>query len=121
MKIQQFSLSESRSFEIQTWVKSQSWIFVLPLLFLVWMYLFYPFRNILWRDHDEGINLVKAQMFMRGYPLYSDIWNDQPPAFTYLLAGEFHFFGMKANNARILVLLLACLLDRFLLPLFFVA
>ena len=59
-------------------------------------------------DHDEGINLVKAQMFMRGYPLYSEIWNDQPPAFTYMLAGDFHFFGMKANNGRILVLLLAC-------------
>ena len=63
---------------------------------------------MVWMDFDEGIDLVKTQMFLRGYPLYSQIWDDQPPAFTYMLAGDFQLFGMNTNNGRLLVLLLAC-------------
>ena len=59
-------------------------------------------------DLDEGINLVKAQMVLRDYPLYSQVWSDQPPFLTYLLAVILHFFGMEASVGRVLVLLLAC-------------
>ena len=90
------------------WGKEHWWQIVVPGLFFVWMYLFYPFRNIFMMDPDEGINLVKAQMLLRGFSLYVDIWNDQPPLFTYFLAGLFRIFGLRVNLARVFILLLAC-------------
>lgn len=72
------------------------------------MFLFFPFRNVFWMDHDEGINLVKAQLVLRGYGLYTDIWSDQPPLFTYLLAVAFRFFGQRVNVGRALVLVMTC-------------
>ena len=105
---QQVSISKIKRFKNTIWGKPQFWILLLPLIYFAGMYLFYPYRNMVWMDFDEGINLVKAQMLMHGYPLYSQIWNDQLPAFTYMLAGDFHFFGMNTNNGRFLVLLLAC-------------
>ena len=40
-----------------------------------------PFEH----DRDEGVNLIKAQLMARGHALYSDIWSDQPPVFSYIL------------------------------------
>jgi 4-amino-4-deoxy-L-arabinose transferase-like glycosyltransferase len=105
---QQFSISKINRFKNNIWGKPQFWILLLPLIYFAGMYLFYPYRNMVWMDFDEGIDLAKTQMFLRGYPLYSQIWDDQPPAFTYMLAGDFQLFGMKTNHGRFLVLLLAC-------------
>lgn len=35
---------------------------------------------------DEGYNLVKADLVRRGFALYRQIWSDQAPLFTWLLA-----------------------------------
>jgi hypothetical protein len=35
---------------------------------------------------DEGINLVKAQLSSLGHPLYREIYSDQGPLFTWILA-----------------------------------
>src|SRR5688572_21078614 len=35
---------------------------------------------------DEGINLLKAFMVERGHPLYEQVYSDQAPAYTWLLA-----------------------------------
>lgn len=80
----------------------------LPVLYFLLMYFFFPFRDAFWMDFDEGINLVKAQMLLRGYSLYSEIWSDQPPLLTYVLALVFRIFGMEASVGRILVLVLSC-------------
>jgi len=90
------------------WAKNLWWQILVPGLYFVLMYLFYPFRNVFWMDHDEGINLIKAQMVTKGFLLYKDIWNDQPPLFTYLLVGFFRLFGSRVNVGRVFVLLLAC-------------
>lgn len=42
--------------------------------------------------------------------MYDQIWSDQPPIFTYLLAGLFRITGPTVNPARFLVLLLSLLL-----------
>ncbi len=61
-------------------------------------------------DTDEGLNLIKAMLVGRGYSLYSQIWSDQPPVFTYLLAGWFKLMGPSVTAARVLVLGFSCLL-----------
>lgn len=53
---------------------------------------------------------MKAMLVEKGYPLYSEIWSDQPPLFTYLLAASFHFFGFKVGVGRFVVLALSCIL-----------
>ena len=90
------------------WLRESGWQIAVPVLYFAGMVLFYPFRNAFWMDLDEGINLVKAQMLLRGFGLYTEIWNDQPPLLTYLLAGVMRFLGPRANAGRLLVLLLAC-------------
>jgi len=77
----------------------------LPLAFLGVMLLFYPFRFVFEFDTDEGINAIKAFLSLRGFRLYSEIWNDQPPLFTLLLAFWLRLFGLRVVAGRALVLL----------------
>jgi hypothetical protein len=37
-------------------------------------------------DHDEGLNMMKARLVADGVPLYTAIWSDQPPIYTWYLA-----------------------------------
>jgi 4-amino-4-deoxy-L-arabinose transferase-like glycosyltransferase len=55
-------------------------------------------------DTDEGINLMKALLYSRGFSLYGDIWNDQPPLFTVLLSLWFKLVGSSIVGGRLLVL-----------------
>jgi hypothetical protein len=51
---------------------------------------------------DEGYELMKAFLVSRGHPLYHEIWNDQPPLHTELVAFLFQVFGPSAYVARLL-------------------
>ena len=82
----------------------RSWI-VLPLAFFAVMVLFYSFRFVFEFDRDEGVNAIKALLVLRGFRLYGEIWNDQPPVFTLLLAQWFRIFGLRVAAGRVLVLL----------------
>lgn len=59
---------------------------------------------------DEGFNLAKAALVADGHRLYTEIWSDQPPLFTWLLRAVFGVFGEDVLVGRLLVLALACLL-----------
>jgi hypothetical protein len=61
-------------------------------------------------DYDEGINLMKALLQMRGYNLYGDVWNDQPPLMTATLSTLFSWVGVNVAAARVVVMLLSALL-----------
>ena len=61
-------------------------------------------------DPDEGTNLVKTKLYLEGYSLYQQIWSDQPPFFTVLLALWFKIFGPSAYSGRILVLIFSIIL-----------
>ncbi len=74
------------------------------------MFLFYPYRGIFQADSDEGINLIKAMLVEDGYPLFSQVWSDQPPVFTLVLAQVFKQAQNDLLAARTLVLLSASLL-----------
>jgi hypothetical protein len=81
----------------------------LPILaavaFLVAVLVLHPFRTYFEFDPDEGNNVIKALMLSRGHALYTEIWNDQAPLFTYALTWWFAMFGATVNAGRILVLL----------------
>lgn len=80
---------------------------MVPLVIFSLIYYFYPFRDRFEFNPDEGINAMKGLLLVRGYPLYSEIWSDQPPLFTYLAAATIRAFGHDINSLRILVLLLS--------------
>jgi hypothetical protein len=76
----------------------------LALTFVAVMILFFPFRYRFEFDHDEGVNLIKAMMTIKGYSLYSQIWSDQPPIFNAVLTPWLSLIGIKVNAGRLLVL-----------------
>ncbi len=53
---------------------------------------------------DEGLALMAGMLMERGYLLYSQIWNDQPPLFFYLVANLFPVFGFDVGLYRLAVL-----------------
>jgi 4-amino-4-deoxy-L-arabinose transferase-like glycosyltransferase len=50
---------------------------------------------------DEEYELTKAFLVHKGHDLYRQIWNDQPPLHTILLARAFSAFGVSALVARV--------------------
>ena len=89
----------------------KTWLHILlPLLFfLVCNALIYSLDCFEF-DPDEGINLIKAFLVNRGYLLYRDIWNDQPPLLTYILSISFSVFEPNVNFARSIISLFSALL-----------
>jgi hypothetical protein len=77
---------------------------LLPSLFLVGMLLWFPFRYVFEFNTDEGVNLIKAMMTLKGFKLYSDVWSDQPPVLTSILGALFRLVGLKVNAGRLLIL-----------------
>lgn len=41
---------------------------------------------------DEGMEMMKACLLVKGHPLYREIWSDQPPLFTWLIAAVLGLF-----------------------------
>ena len=56
------------------------------LLSFAWIVSMSPWLDVFQIDPDEGLNLGKAALVAAGYSPYGDIWNDQGPVLTYLLA-----------------------------------
>lgn len=77
---------------------------LVPAAFVLFVLYIMPVREAFEFDADEGINLMKASLYGDGYKLYSQIWSDQPPLFTALLAGLFDVTGPSVLAARLLVL-----------------
>lgn len=82
----------------------------IALVFLVFTFSYYPFREKLQFDTDEGLNLMRSMLVALGHPLYSEISSDQPPLFNQLLALVFRVAGFEVNPARFFVLLFSTLI-----------
>src|SRR5262245_21097781 len=82
---------------------------ILPILialaFLAFTFSYYPFREKLQYDADEGLNLMRSMLVSLGHPLYSEVSSDQPPLFNQILGLLFRVVGFEVNPARLLVLL----------------
>ncbi len=83
---------------------------LVALIFFAFVFSYYPFREKLQFDSDEGLNLMRSMLVALGHPLYLEVSSDQPPLFTHLLALLFRIVGFEVNPARLLVLLFAALL-----------
>jgi len=83
---------------------------IIALVFLAFIFSYYPFREKLQFDSDEGLNLMRSMLVALGHPLYSEVSSDQPPLFTQLLALLLRLVGFEVNPARLLVLLFSTLL-----------
>jgi 4-amino-4-deoxy-L-arabinose transferase-like glycosyltransferase len=58
-------------------------------------------------DPDEGYNLMKVLLVERGHALYTEVWSDQPPAFTYLGVLAVRVFGERPESVRLVTALLS--------------
>src|SRR5436189_3425684 len=83
---------------------------VIALIFLAFTFSYYPFREKLQYDTDEGLNLMRSMLVELGHPLYIEVSSDQPPLFNEILALVFRVAGFEVNVARMLVLLFSTLL-----------
>ncbi len=61
-------------------------------------------------DPDEGYESIKAILLLKGFSLYHQIWSDQPPLFTVILAFWFKLFGFSIYAGRLLVFIFSILL-----------
>ncbi len=71
-----------------------------PLGFGVTLCLCVPLRTALEFGGDEGYELMKGFLVSLGHPLYREVWNDQPPLHTELLALLFGLFDASAGVGR---------------------
>ena len=83
---------------------------LLLLLFIFCLVFLSPIKETFEYNPDEGMNAAKASLFLKGFPLYKQIWSDQPPIFTLILANWFKLFGLSVYFGRILVVLFSGLL-----------
>src|SRR5215216_440694 len=83
---------------------------ILALLFLAFTFSYFPFRERIQFDSDEGLNLMRSMLVALGHPLYSEVSSDQPPLFTQILGLLLRVTGFEVNPARLLVLLFSTLL-----------
>lgn len=81
-----------------------------PALLIAITFLRIPIQQAFEFDSDEGINLMKAFLYWQGFSLYSDIWSDQPPLLTFIIANWFKLVGSSVFATRLLILLFAALL-----------
>ncbi len=81
-----------------------------PLLFVLVLWQATPLGTAFGYYGNESFNVMKALLTVEGHGLYREVWSDQPPLFTFLLAGLFKLFGFSVQAARLLVLFFGALL-----------
>ena len=82
---------------------------LVPLCFVLLIISVAPLGTALEFGADESYELMKGFLLSRGFPLYDQIWSDQPPLHTALLAFLFRLFGPSALAARLLSVAFAAL------------
>ncbi len=82
----------------------------IPILYVVVVLAVIPVKHTFEFDTDEGINLIKALLYSKGFSLYTEIWNDQAPLYTVFLSYWFRLFGQTVFAGRLLTLLFSALL-----------
>jgi len=86
------------------------WGPVVVALGLIVLYSLLPLGTAIEFGGDEGIELMKGLLVSKGYKLYTQIWNDQPPVLTMLLSLIFRVCGPSILAARLLAALFGTIL-----------
>jgi len=79
---------------------------ILPL----WLCILGPWWIVYEFHLNEGINLIKGALVANGYTLYDQIWNDQPPGLTLILAAIHWLFPFNVGIPRAVVIAFSSLL-----------
>jgi len=82
------------------WAK-RYWGLLAVIATVVLLYLLLPLGTALEFGKDEGFEVIKPYLCMKGFVLYKDIWNDQPPILTILLTCAFRIWGPTILVARL--------------------
>ena len=106
----QRSNSPSAHLSHRIWQRIDASGLLIPLAYFAFLLQRAPHLDPRDWDYDEGINLMKTLLYQRGFQLYSEVWNDQPPLFTVLLGLWTELFGSGATAPRLLMMLFAALL-----------
>ena len=61
-----------------------------------------PARTAIKIGADEEFELAKATLCLKGYELYTEIWNDQPPLHTFLLTQILKYASPSVLGPRLL-------------------
>lgn len=80
---------------------------LLPVFFFLLVWTTVSDRLAFEISTDEGINLEKALLVGRDYPLYTEVWSDQPPLFTFFLAAAIKFVGVRVETLRLLITMIS--------------
>src|SRR5271165_3932155 len=60
-------------------------VLAVMLAVFVLLHCLLPLRTTIQVGADEGFELAKATLCLKGHNLYSEVWNDQPPLHTFLV------------------------------------
>jgi 4-amino-4-deoxy-L-arabinose transferase-like glycosyltransferase len=80
------------------------------LLTFVGLVLLLPLRTTIQLGGDEGFELAKATLCLKGYKLYVDVWNDQPPLHTFLITQTLKHISPSILGPRLITAGFASLL-----------
>lgn len=72
---------------------------------LAWLFFVCDAAQVFEFDSDDGNNVIKALLVLEGHSFGDEIWSDQPPVFTFVLAGAFRALGTSMEVARGIVAL----------------
>jgi 4-amino-4-deoxy-L-arabinose transferase-like glycosyltransferase len=89
--------------------KAWLWFLGLACIFLSIEFLV-PLGSAIKLGTDEDFELSKTLLFLKGFHFYTEVWVDQPPLYTFLLAQIVLHTGTAILGLRLLTVALALLL-----------
>lgn len=72
--------------------------------------LWLPLKTVIQIGADEGFELAKATLCLKGSKLYSEVWNDQPPLHTFLITQILEHLSPSILGPRLLTSLFTVIL-----------
>lgn len=85
-------------------------VFVALLLLFGGLQFLIPLRTAVQIGADEGFELTKTTLCLKGYKLYSEVWNDQPPLHTFLITQVLKYLTPSVLGPRLVTVGFAALL-----------
>jgi hypothetical protein len=85
-------------------------VLVLILFVFVLLQCLLPLRTAIKIGADEDFELAKATLCLKGYELYREIWNDQPPLDTFLISQILKHVSPSVLGPRLLTSVFSAML-----------
>src|SRR5271157_2180658 len=77
-------------------------VLAVMLAVFVLLHCLLPLRTTIQIGADEGFELAKATLCLKGHKLYSELWNDQPPLHTFLITQVLKHLSPSILGPRVL-------------------